>query len=179
QRVQLLNDMEKSSGPWSLWHLHMRFGLYSVGDMSSRVREAYFSRLKTSLLDLAQSNLISFLRSLRPSTDPGVIRTDRERLKAYLMTKSSDSYKCTPEAAVVFAGLTAMVPRAGLTEYDPRLPLVEKQIKFYADELKSGNPVQLTEDPDAQKHALLNLSSLSDFENRYQSVIDSVAAEKG
>ena len=173
QRVEDLGEYEKR------WNLTMRFGLYTAGQLREAVREAYFRRLRASVLDPTNEKLTSFLQSLGQPTDPGAPSngTVTDRLKTHIMTTSPGT--CTVEPSVVATELTAMMGQAGLRASDTRFPLASRQIEFYAKELQSSTPVKLTAHPEAQKHALDYVSRSRNVDQYYKALIDSLERELG
>ncbi len=177
-RLQVNSLSDRKSSFWNLWNLTMRFGLYTVNDLTGPAREAYFRRLKASLLDVTNVRLGRYLQSLGNADNANLRRDATNRLKAYVMTTSPGI--CDPEPEVVAGALTEMTREAGLAANDERLPIVQDQFRYYANELRTSVPqVKLTADPAAQDHAINIVSRFSTKDQEYRQRVDKVGADLG
>jgi len=165
--VQL--DGYQQNGP----PLSYRFGLYQGDKLAARARQIYFDHFRPMLLNTAQANLVSYLRSLPKAPAPGADYTAAYNpLKAYLVTTSN------PERSVP-QFLTPVVLQYWTRSraVDPaQSQLARQQIDFYAIELLRQNPYAINPDTAAVDHARTYLSNFGAVPRIYQDML--AAAEK-
>jgi len=145
--------------------LRLRWGLY-VGDrLYSPARTAYFARFRGLLFNDTQTALASTLRRL-PAT-PGA--TDEygpvyDELKAYLITTAHHD----KSDAAFLSPVLMQHWSAGRNIDAERTALTQRQMDFYAEELKEANPYSSDYDKPAVDQARRYLSQFAGTERVYQ-----------
>ncbi|MGH9558722.1 MAG: type VI secretion system membrane subunit TssM [Bryobacteraceae bacterium] len=164
EQVQTLLDYDRNGAPW-----RMRWGLYAGGRVLPSAYHLYFQRFRQVFYDDMQGSLAAGLVRLPPSPeDASPYNATYDHLKAYRMITQC---KCSPNPAF----LAPVLSEAWLTgrTIDPdRQALAQKQIAFYADELKVQNPYNVQENQDAVGRGRQYLSSFGGVERLYRGIIE-------
>ena len=169
EQVNRLTIYDHEGPPFSL-----RWGLYSGNGILARMRAEYFRRFQQLLLEPLDNAMTARLSAL-PLT-PGlnapygpVFRT----LKAHLMISSG---ACKPEPAFAYGVLNEARDQAMPSQEPVWQSLADRQIQFYASELRFGNPCRLTENAPARDRARQYLMNIQGSDRLYSSILS--GAEK-
>lgn len=157
--------------------LSFHWGLYSGDRVFQQARIRYFRQFGRVLLFDMNAQMVAGLSGLPSKPDPNapsdlVYRT----LKGHLMISSAACGVDPPFVSRLLKDMRAqMVPTAS-TDWQV---LADRQIDFYAAELAHGNPLKLSEDPDAREHARQYLRNAQGIDRLYTNIVASAESKLG
>ncbi len=161
--LALLNAHQESGPPWS-----MRGGFYRAGDLLPTLRQAYFDRFRTLLLDGQERALASSLGA--PSSGYDAVYAE---LKAYQIMAGS----CAPQEHFIgsFLGDAWRASNA----FDPGAErLARKQFEFYAAELSAGRvPLRVAAEAGLVRRARAHLERFGAAERAYRAIIEAASRQ--
>jgi len=166
------------------FNLTMRMGLYSIPELREKTREAYFGRLKDTLVEPSHRELASFLESLQQpfGLDQPTSKDVVDGLRAYVMTTTRPE-KCKVDPQIVSQELAFGMGRLSLDNTDPRYGLAAKQVEFFANELKARAdqglvaPIVFPPNESVKQAAGNYLASLGITEQYYRSLVGELDGE--
>ena len=170
EQVLQLSDFDRNGPPW-----HLRWGLYTGGDIVRPARDLYFRRLDAMLLYGVNDSIVVKLRAAPAAAEPEDpnYALISDQLRMHLMMTSD---ACKPDTA-----FASRILRQTLEEGNPAKgyewrQLANRQIEFYASELPSGNPIKMNQDSGAVDHARQYLRSVQGADQLYAGLLSN--AEK-
>jgi type VI secretion system protein ImpL len=166
ERVALLTRYSDEGPPWRL-----RWGLYAGDDVLPPMRELYFTRFRTLLLDPVSVTLGEQLGSLSAAEQQLPYWGVHDRLRAYLMMRNT----CRPENP--FLGAQAFDVWKSRLGGDPATEtLAQRQFDFYAAELVRGrNPYRLDTNQPLVASSRAYLSKLDLVQRAYNALKEETA----
>ncbi len=174
--LQALDDLRQSIVQMDDFRAHgtplsYRFGLYQGGKLDAQARRVYFDRFRSLILNPAQENFLSYMRSLpdAPATnsDFGSYLSAYNPLKAYLITTSNPE-----KSQVKFLTPVLLQYWIGTRSVDPaQQQLAQKQMDFYGNELLSQPPYVIAPDPAVVEHTRGYLSKFLAETRIYQGML--------
>jgi type VI secretion system protein ImpL len=168
-RVQLLpllhNDREHTS--WGL-----RWGLYSGGHVLPALRDLYFARFRSVILDPSLAALAAGFAQLEPTTPTVGYQEIYDQVKTY---RTAASGECRPERSLLERVLPDVWPGARTGDLEAQV-LANRQIQFYVSELLVRNPYRdpLPENVPARKKAQDYLLSFKGPDQLLRGLLDDV-----
>ena len=163
-QVATLLQYERDGAPWRL-----RWGLYSGNRVLPAAYDLYFQRFRQFFYDDIHGSIAATLSRLPATPDPNSpYNAVYDRVKAYRMITQC---KCTPDAAF----LTPVLAGVWMTDrtMDPeRQALAQKQIDFYASELKYKNPYKVEEKAELTDRGRQYLSAFGGVERLYRGMVE-------
>lgn len=169
QQLFQLSDWSRKGAP-----LSYRWGLYVGDDMLPLVRKAYYNSFNQLLFTDTQSRMLSFLRSRPPKAGEGDdYNYAYNTLRAHLMTTSEwKRSEGQNEDRWLGDTLQARWMERRETDLGPeRSGLADLQFKFYAGDLRNGNPFSTREDADGADKTRIYLASFSGFDRLYNAML--------
>lgn len=165
QELETLTKYRVEGHPWTLG-----MGLYAGNDLYPHVRSAWYSRFAQLLFRQSQGSLLAHLNTLPASPGPADdYGLTYEILKGYLITTTaSDKASDTSPAPILLARWAE-----GKSPDAARMQLAEKQFRFYARDLKNGNPFSSTADTVPVARGRAYLGQFSGMERVYQFMLSS------
>jgi len=144
QTILMLDEYQRNGAPW-----RFRFGLYQGEKLEAKARRIYFDRFRPTMLNPAQTNLVSFMRMLpdapaaSAANDSNSYNAAYNPLKAYLITTSHPEKSQSSFLTPVLLQYWKVTNRV---EDEPQ-QLASKQFEFYGNELLHTPPYGITPDP--------------------------------
>jgi type VI secretion system protein ImpL len=164
EQLETLLDYDRKGAPWRL-----RWGLYAGNRAEPVVYKLYFQRFRQVFFDDMQSSILGTLLRLPASPDnTNTYNGTYDRVKAHRMVTQG---KCTPNPPFLTPVLSD-IWLTGRTVDPDRQALAQKQIAFYAGELKYKNPYTLDENTAAIDRGRAYLSSFGGVERLYRGIIE-------
>jgi type VI secretion system protein ImpL len=164
EQLETLLDYQRNGPPWRI-----RWGLYAGNAVEPDLYKLYFQRFRQVFLDDMQASIVGTLLRLPASPDnTNTYDGTYDRVKAHRMITEG---KCTPNPPFLIPVLSD-IWLTGRTVDPDRQALAQKQIAFYAGELKYKNPYKLDENKDAIDRGRLYLSSFGGVERLYRGIIE-------
>ena len=159
-----LLEYSRRGAPWS-----MRWGLYSGNELAPAARNIYFRRFRDLLLYDLNGTITSRLASV-PSTPGGSDPYEpvARLLKTHLMISSG---ACAPDTSLVAGVLKQTRAETMPGPGSDWGQLADRQIGFYADELRFGNPVRLSENIMAREQAREYLRHIQGVDRIYSGIL--------
>lgn len=166
QTILQLEGYNQDGPPWSY-----RFGLYQGDKLAVQARHIYFDRFRPMLLNPAQANFVSYMRSLPDapgtSSDFTSYAAAYSPLKAYLITTSNPDKSQSKFLTPVFLQYWI-----GTRQVDAdQQQLAKNQIDFYANELLRQPPYAITPDSSVVEHTRFYLSKFLAETRIYQGML--------
>ena len=163
-QLETLLDYDRNGAPW-----RMRWGLYAGSRALPAVYDLYFQRFRQVFFDDLNSSISATLMRLPPSPDQqNSYNGTYDRVKSYRMITQG---KCSADP--VFLGpCSSGIWLSGRTIDPDRQALAQKQINFYASELKQKNPYRVEESKDAVDRGRMYLSTFGGVERLYRGIIE-------
>jgi type VI secretion system protein ImpL len=163
-QLETLLDYDRNGAPW-----RMRWGLYAGDRVLPSTRTLYFQRFRQIFFDEISGSISGTLAQLPSSPDArNSYNATYDRLKAYRMITQC---KCTPDPAFLTRFLSE-IWLTGRNIDEPRQALAQKQIAFYADELKIENPYKVEESQDLVAKGQRYLNLIGGVERIYRNIIE-------
>ena len=162
--VATLHENQREGAP-----LGMRWGLYAGNRAAADVDSLYYTGLRQAVLDPALFAMTGHFMELR--ADAPVSGDVYKELKSY---RTITSGKCKPPDGGLVASVVLPV-WAGATTHDGEAEaLADRQVRFYASELKFGDPYagMLRENEEAVERAQVYLRDLSGPDKILQALLN-------
>jgi type VI secretion system protein ImpL len=168
--LKSLDDLRNQvAGLQGHWPIRYHWGLYSGDRVLKATREAYFRRFRELLLNDLNGVMVADLGSL-PVSPPAyapyepIYRT----LKTHLIISSGSCPVDTSLVSSVLKEYRSRIVPGAASEWQM---LADRQIDFYASELKNGNPVPLREDAEGRERARQYLRQIKGVERFYVGIL--------
>jgi type VI secretion system protein ImpL len=163
-QLETLLDYDRNGAPWK-----MRWGLYAGSRVLPATQHLYFERFREVFLGEIETSLEQTLARLPAVPDAeNSYNATYDRLKAYRMITQC---KCAPDPSFL-TGVLSQTWLSGRAIDDTRRTLAEKQIAFYAEELKKANPYSIQESPEVVSRAQRYLASIGGVDRLYRNIIE-------
>jgi type VI secretion system protein ImpL len=159
----VLNTYQEYGVPWSY-----RWGLYEGDDLAARGKQVYFDHFRRLFLDQIQTRWVTALNAVPSTPAQGAdYSATYNPLRAYLITTSHNEKSTVDFLTPVM--LQNWVNGRGVSPDIQQLG--QKQIEFYADELRARNPYSIHPDDTAVARARVYLSKFGGSERIYQNML--------
>ena len=165
QQLERLSTYKTNGRPFT-----MGLGLYAGDDLYPHVRAAYYTRFAQLLFRQAQTALVTHLNGLpvAPGASDDYSLT-YDILKGYLITTAASDKTSDASPAPILLARWA----EGRNPDSARMQLADKQFRFYARDLKNGNPFSPNADTTAVGRGRAYLAQFSGIERVYQFMLSS------
>ena len=165
QQLERLSTYKTDGHPFT-----MGLGLYAGDDLYPHVRAAYYTRFAQLLFRQAQTALVTHLNGLpvAPGASDDYSLT-YDILKGYLITTAASDKTSDASPAPILLARWA----EGRNPDSARMQLADKQFRFYARDLKNGNPFSPNADTTAVGRGRAYLAQFSGIERVYQFMLSS------
>jgi type VI secretion system protein ImpL len=163
-QLETLLDYDRNDPPW-----RMRWGLYAGGRVLPSTKNLYFERFKQVFLADILDSTSGRLSHLPPSVDAeNSYNATYDRVKTYRMITQC---KCSPDPAFL-KRILYETWSSGRPIDEARQALAQKQIAFYADELKIKNPYTIQENNELVTKGQRYLGSIGGVERLYRGILE-------
>jgi type VI secretion system protein ImpL len=163
QSVAELSDYDRNGAP-----LHLRWGLFTGGDVFPDARAIYFQYFDKLLFDHTRRNLLNDLRTYRgepqSNADSGAAY---DSLKAYLLTTSE--YK--RNSGTFLSDFLMKEWNKGLDDPGSRRDIIQQQFDFYSSELTFDNPYSKASDPGYVEPTRAYLNKMAGIQRIYLTIL--------
>ncbi|MBC8167125.1 MAG: hypothetical protein H7Y20_14805, partial [Bryobacteraceae bacterium] len=169
QQLETLTTYKTSGHPFA-----MGMGLYAGDELYPHVRSAYYSRFAQLLFRQAQGSLLAHLGAVPVSPGPNDnYSLTYDILKGYLITTTaSDKASETSPAPILLSRWAE-----NRNPDSARAQLADKQFRFYAHDLRNGNPFSPTAEVQPVGRARAYLGQFSGTERVYQFMLSSAGKQ--
>jgi type VI protein secretion system component VasK len=163
--VMTLNDNRRNGAS-----LSYRWGMYAGNRVVDDLNSLYYTRFRQTVLDTTLGQMSGHFLTL--SADAPVSEDVYKELKAY---RTMSSGKCKPDEALVASMVMQVWDGIAANGLENEV-LTEKQVQFYASELKFGDPYagRIPENEEAVAQAQVYLRNLSGPDKILQVLLNQV-----